>query len=52
MTNNQGVSINIKKKESDTTVMESEINRLVYQLYGLTGEEIRIVKYPKMVFLG
>jgi len=34
-------SINIS---SDTTVLESEIDRIVYQLYGLTDEEIRIVE--------
>jgi hypothetical protein len=29
---------------SDTSKLESEIDRLVYQLYGLTEEEIRIVE--------
>ena len=29
---------------TDTSVLESEIDRLVYQLYGLTEEEIRIVE--------
>ena len=29
---------------SDTSALESEIDRLVYQLYGLTDEEIRIVE--------
>jgi adenine-specific DNA-methyltransferase len=29
---------------ADTTALESEIDRLVYQLYGLTEEEIRIVE--------
>ena len=29
---------------ADTSALESEIDRLVYQLYGLTEEEIRIVK--------
>ena len=29
---------------ADTTALESEIDRLVYQLYGLTDEEIRIVE--------
>ena len=36
-----------KKKEmylADTSALESEINRLVYQLYGLTEEEIKIVE--------
>jgi hypothetical protein len=37
----------IQKKSSpsaDTTSLESEIDRLVYELYGLTEEEIRIVE--------
>ena len=38
----------MKKKEenpsADTSALESEIDRLVYQLYGLTEEEIRIVE--------
>ena len=29
---------------ADTSALESEIDRLVYQLYGLTGEEIAIVE--------
>ncbi len=38
--------IKIKKSDpnSDTTPLESEIDRLVYQLYGLTEEEIKIVE--------
>ena len=38
--------ISEKRKECsfDTTTLESEIDRLVYQLYGLTEEEIRIVE--------
>jgi hypothetical protein len=38
--------INIKRQNpaSDVTKMEKEINQLVYQLYGLTEEEIRIVE--------
>ena len=28
----------------DTSTLESEINRLVYQRYGLTEEEIKIIK--------
>ncbi|MCK9414388.1 MAG: Eco57I restriction-modification methylase domain-containing protein [Prolixibacteraceae bacterium] len=31
-------------QQSDTTALESEIDRLVYQLYGLTDEEIKIVE--------
>ena len=29
---------------ADTSALESEIDRLVYQLYGLTEEEIKIVE--------
>ena len=29
---------------ADTSALESEIDRLVYQLYGLTDEEIKIVE--------
>jgi hypothetical protein len=29
---------------SDTKTLETEIDRLVYELYGLTDEEIRIVE--------
>ena len=31
-------------KNSDTTVLEHEIDQLVYKLYGLTDEEIAIVE--------
>ena len=40
-------SILIKKRansSADTSALESEIDRLVYQLYGLTEEEIKIVE--------
>ena len=33
-----------KQKDLDTALLESEIDRFVYQLYGLTEEEIRIVE--------
>lgn len=33
-----------KQKDYDTSALESEIDRLVYQLYGLTEEEIKIVE--------
>jgi adenine-specific DNA-methyltransferase len=38
--------IEIKKTEpsADTTTLESEIDQLVYQLYGLTEEEIKIIE--------
>ena len=37
---------NVKKHdpEADTTALEQEIDRLVYDLYGLTEEEIRVVE--------
>jgi hypothetical protein len=38
----------LKAKKSDpaadTSTLEAEIDRLVYELYGLTDEEIRIVE--------
>jgi len=39
-------TINIKKSDpaANTTALEAEIDRLVYELYGLTDEEIRIVE--------
>ena len=33
-----------KQKDLDTSSLETEIDRLVYQLYGLTKEEISIVE--------
>jgi len=38
--------LSLKKQDpaADTTALESEIDRLVYELYGLTEEEIRIVE--------
>ena len=36
--------INAKKKNSDTSVLEYELDQLVYQLYCLTDEEIAIVE--------
>ena len=38
------ITIKSKNNFSDTTALESEIDRLVYQLYGLTKEEIKIVE--------
>jgi hypothetical protein len=29
---------------ADTSALEAEIDRMVYQLYGLTAEEIRLVE--------
>ena len=39
-------AINTKRTNpsADTSALESEIDRLVYQLYGLTEEEIKIVE--------
>jgi len=43
------------KKENtkaDTSVWEQEIDRLVYELYELTEEEIKIIRKWKMIYLG
>ncbi len=40
--------IELKASNQDTTALESEIDRLVYQLYGLTEEEIMIVEGEKI----
>ncbi|MCH5600821.1 Eco57I restriction-modification methylase domain-containing protein [Niabella ginsengisoli] len=37
-------SLKSKNKEIDTTALESQIDQLVYQLYDLTEEEIKIVE--------
>jgi hypothetical protein len=39
-----GQILSSQKQNKDTTGLESEIDQLVYQLYGLTDEEIRIVE--------
>ena len=41
--------MHIKETEltADTSALEAEIDRLVYELYGLTEEEIRIVEGVK-----
>ncbi|MDD2475002.1 MAG: Eco57I restriction-modification methylase domain-containing protein [Dysgonamonadaceae bacterium] len=36
--------IELKKNESDTTTLESQIDQLVYELYGLTEEEVEVVE--------
>ena len=36
--------ISLKTQNNNTTTLESEIDQLVYQLYGLTEEEIKIVE--------
>jgi len=38
------VSIKKKNPQADTSELEAEIDKLVYQLYGLTEEEIKIVE--------
>ena len=38
------LSVKATNPSADTSALESEIDRLVYQLYGLTDEEIRIVE--------
>ena len=37
----------IHKPKADTTHLETEIDQLVYKLYGLTEEEISIVESSK-----
>ena len=37
----------LKVQQSDTTSIEAEIDQLVYELYGLTAEEIKIVEGEK-----
>ncbi len=41
--------INLKNKDllADTTKLESEIDQMVYKLYGLTEEEIKVVEFEK-----
>jgi len=36
-----------KDPDADTLVMEKQINQMVYELYGLTPEEIGIVESSK-----
>jgi hypothetical protein len=38
------ISIKAKNKEIDTTYLENQIDQLVYQLYNLTDEEIKIIE--------
>ena len=38
------LSLKKERPSSDTSVLEAEIDRLVYSLYGLTEEEIAIVE--------
>ena len=38
------LTIKNQAPSADTSALESEIDRLVYQLYGLTDEEIRIIE--------
>lgn len=33
-----------KNPEADTTTLEAEIDRMVYELYGLTEEEVKVVE--------
>jgi hypothetical protein len=33
-----------KERNEDTTLEEAEIDRMVYELYGLTEEEIKVVE--------
>ncbi len=41
---NQILAIKKQKPSSDTTDLENQIDQLVYQLYGLTEEEIKIIE--------
>jgi hypothetical protein len=41
---NSGFNQNFEGISSDTSVIEDEIDQMVYQLYGLAEEEIRIVE--------
>ena len=34
----------LKKADKDTTKLEQEIDKMVYELYGLSDEEIKIVE--------
>jgi hypothetical protein len=38
------ISMKEKNPGADTSSLESQIDQLVYQLYGLTDEEIKIIK--------
>jgi hypothetical protein len=41
---NQILSAKSKKPDADTSVLETKIDQLVYNLYGLTADEIKIVE--------
>ena len=41
---NQILSIKKQNSQADTSALESEIDKMVYELYGLTEEEIEIVE--------
>jgi len=50
ITNESGSSLLSTKKENsktDTSELEREIDRLVYGLYDLTDEEIKIIEWQK-----
>ena len=36
--------IRLKKESKDTSELESDIDRIVYSLYNLTDEEIKIIE--------
>jgi adenine-specific DNA-methyltransferase len=43
------IYLNIEvSKNTDTSILEAEIDKMVYELYGLTEEEIRIVENDKI----
>jgi len=40
----QNLTANKENPEADTSKLEAEIDRLVYELYGLSEEEIAVVE--------
>jgi hypothetical protein len=41
---NQILSLKKENPEADTTALEAETDQLVYELYGLTKEEVKVVE--------
>ena len=40
----QIISVKCKNPEAETSSLEAEIDQIVYDLYGLTEEEVRIIE--------
>jgi len=38
------MNFRVKNPDTDVSALETEIDQLVYQLYGLTDEEIKIME--------